>query len=64
MKDFYFVLNDANNAFELWVGGECITDCFSLVDNEADLMKQLVHFADVPCYKRVECGKDFNWIIK
>lgn len=52
MKDFYFIVND-NGAFELWVDGKCITDCFSLADGEADLMEQLVQFADIPCYKKI-----------
>ena len=34
--------------------GECITDCFSLIDNEGELMKELVHYANVPCYKRLD----------
>lgn len=53
MENFYFIINDENNTFELWVNGECITDCFLLADREADLMEELVHFADVPCYKRI-----------
>lgn len=57
-KDFYFVVND-NDSFELWVKGECITDCFSLSSDEALLMKQLVSYADIPCYKRLY-EEDFN----
>lgn len=54
MKNFYFVINEEFNYFELWVDGKCITDCFSLDSNsEADLMEQLVEFADVPCYKKL-----------
>ncbi len=52
MKNFYFVINKDDNYFELWVDGKCITDCFGL-DSEADLMEQLVEFADVPCYKKL-----------
>ena len=54
MKDFYFVINEDDTFFELWVDGECITDCFSFEDSEANLMKQLVEFADVPCYKKIK----------
>ena len=57
MKNFYFVINEKNKMFELWVHGECITDCFSLTDSEADLMEQLVHFANVPCYKNLDFEK-------
>lgn len=56
MKDFYFVINDNEDSklFELWVDGRCITDCFSLDhSDEADLMEQLVEFANVPCYKKL-----------
>ena len=54
MKNFYFVINE-DDTFELWVDGKCITDCFSLIHGgESDLMKQLVQFADVPCYRRIE----------
>ena len=52
MKNFYFIINDIGT-FELWVDGKCITDCFYLTGCEADLMEQLVQFADVPCYKKV-----------
>lgn len=53
MKDFYFVINEEDNYFELWANGGCVTDCFSLSDDSADLMEQLVEFADVPCYKKL-----------
>lgn len=54
MNNFYFIIKDDREfEFELWVNGQCITDCFSLADGEAELMEQLVHFANVPCYKRV-----------
>lgn len=54
MRDFYFVINEDNGMFELWVNGKCITDCFSLdPTGEMELMKQLVEFADVPCYKKL-----------
>jgi len=53
MRDFYFVMNEEDNYFELWADGKCITDCFSLSDDSADLMEQLVEFADVPCYKKL-----------
>ena len=58
MKDFYFVIGDHNN-FELWVDGKCITNCFSLGEKEADLMKQLVHFAKVPCYAKIDFEEDY-----
>ena len=54
MENVYFVINEENKMFELWVDGECITDCFSLTDSEADLMEQLVQFANVPCYKKLD----------
>ena len=57
MDNFYFIINNENKAFELWVNGECITDCFSLKGREADLMEQLVEFADIPCYKRLNFQK-------
>lgn len=53
MKGFYFVMNKKDNYFELWAEGKCITDCFSLSNGEAELMEQLVEFADVPCYKKL-----------
>ncbi len=53
MKNFCFVINEKDNYFELWADGKCITDCFSLEDDSADLMEQLVEFADVPCYKKL-----------
>jgi hypothetical protein len=53
MKNFYFVINKKDNYFELWVDGECITDFFSLKDDSADLMEQLVEFADASCYKKL-----------
>ena len=53
MKNFYFVINEKDNYFELWVNGECITDCFSLKGGEAELMEQLVNWAGTPCYKRL-----------
>lgn len=53
MKNFYFVANEKNNTFELWVNGECITDCFSLNEESFDLMEDLVNFADVPLYKEI-----------
>lgn len=53
MKNFYFVANEKNNTFELWVNGECITDCFSLNEESFDLMEDLVNFADVPLYKEM-----------
>ena len=52
MKNVCFVINKKDNYFELWVDGECITDCFSLNGGEADLMEQLVKWADIPRYKR------------
>jgi hypothetical protein len=52
MKNFYFIVNE-NKTFELWVNECCITDCFSLLDSEGDLMEQLVRFANVPCYKKI-----------
>lgn len=53
MNDFYFVINEKNNYFELWVDGKCITDCFSLNEESTDVMEQLVEFANVPCYKKL-----------
>lgn len=53
MKNFYFVINEETGNFELWVEEKCITDCFSLSDESADVMEQLVEFADVPCYKKL-----------
>ena len=54
MKNFYFIINEENKMFELWVNGKCITDCFSLAGDEAELMQQLVEFANIPCYKRLD----------
>jgi hypothetical protein len=53
INDFHFIINDKDGTFELWVNGECITDCFFLADKEAELMEQLVRFANVPCYKKI-----------
>ena len=53
MKNFYFVINEETSFLELWVEGKCITDCFSLSGESADIMEQLVEFADVPCYKKL-----------
>lgn len=53
MKNFHFVINEEREEFELWVNGECITDCFSLKSEAADLLEQLVEFANVPCYERL-----------
>jgi hypothetical protein len=53
MKGFYFVMNEEDNYFELWAEGKCITDCFDLHNESADVMEQLVEFADVPCYKKL-----------
>lgn len=53
MKNIHFIINDEKSEFELWVDGECITDCFSLQSDEAELMAQLVEFAEVPCYKKL-----------
>ena len=64
MKDFYFVINEKDDFFELWVGGKCITDCFSLEDSEAELMEQLVEFADVPCYKKLTSKEVNNILLK
>lgn len=49
MKNIHFIVNERE--FELWVNDKCITDCFSLDGDEAELMEQLVEFADVPCYE-------------
>jgi hypothetical protein len=52
INNFCFVINEEDEAFELWVNGECITDCFYLKGEEAELMYQLARFANVPCYER------------
>lgn len=58
IKNFYFVVNEENGEFELWVDGECITECFGLKNcGDADLMEQLVEFANVPCYKKLSVEK-------
>jgi len=62
MNNFYFVLNEEEDYFELWVDGKCITDCFSLSDASADVMEQLVEFANVPCYKKL-AYKDVHEVV-
>ena len=52
MKNIHFIVNERD--FELWVNGKCITDCFGLDGDEAELMEQLVEFADVPCYVKLD----------
>lgn len=53
MKNIQFIINDMNNYFELWVNGECITDCFSMDGDGFDLMQQLVEFGGIPVFRIV-----------
>jgi hypothetical protein len=55
MKNFNFVIDEEREEFELWVDGECITDCFVFcaMSDATQLMEQLVEFADVPCFKKL-----------
>lgn len=55
MKNFNFVIDEEREEFELWVDGECITDCFVFcaMSDATNLMEQLVKFAGVPCYKKL-----------
>jgi len=64
MKNFYFVINEKDNYFELWIDGKCITDCFLLGNESADVMEQLVEFADVPCYKKLSYNEVHEILLK
>jgi hypothetical protein len=63
MKNFYFVINEKDNYFELWVNGECITNCFGF-GNEAELMEHLVEFADIPCYKKLTSKEIYEILLE
>lgn len=56
MKNFNFVIDEEREEFELWVDGECITDCFVFcaMSDATNLMEQLVEFAGVPCFKKLK----------
>ena len=54
MKNISFIYNEDTNNFELWVDGECITDCFSAEGECGDLIDDLNRFADIPIYKKVD----------
>lgn len=54
MKNIYFIYNKDTDCFELYVNGECITDCFSVEGECGDLIDDLNKFAGVPIYKKVD----------
>lgn len=64
-KNFYFVINDKEGYFELWVNGECITECLPLTvhSGETELMEQLVEFAGVPCYKKLNPDEIYKTLV-
>jgi len=62
MNNFFFVINENDNSFELWIDDKCITDCFSLNEESAEVMEQLVEFANVPCYKKLTY-KEVNEVV-
>jgi hypothetical protein len=64
MKNLHFVIDEEREEFELWVDGACITDCFSLTSEAADLMEQLVEFAHVPCYKKLNAEEVRKLVIE
>jgi len=51
MKNTFFVIKEDYQTFEYWVNGECITDCFGLGDDGAELMAQLAEFSNIPVYR-------------
>ena len=53
IKNIHFVIDENNNRFEVWVNGECITDCYSMDEEGFDLMTDLVKFANIPLYREV-----------
>ena len=53
MKNIYFVKNEENKMYELWINGECITDCYSFNTDAEDVILDLIHFANIPIYKNI-----------
>lgn len=61
MKNIYFV-KSVTGEFELYVDGECITDCYN-VENEdmlAILIYDLIKFAEVPLYREIPLDRKCN----
>lgn len=65
MKNTFFVIDEENGTFEYWAKGECITDCFDLSGDCAELMSQLAEFSDIPVYRmKILSDKEVNEIVK
>jgi len=65
MKNTFFVIKEDFGTFEYWADGKCITDCFDLSDESAELMSQLAEFSDIPVYRmEMLSDKEVNEIVK